>query len=245
MQKILFLGSHIQSFRCFEYLHENIQSIEIVAVSPHVFPTPKKNGYDILDFAKKNNIKIIDNSEIGEIEFDLGISLLYDKVLKKEVLLKPSKGFVNFHMGPLPRFRGSNSAMHAILSAREENNWNFAVTTHYMVEEVDEGPVIDEIKLPIFEDDTAFTLHSRASEKVYDLFVKNIHQIINKKEKVKSRQQSGKAGMYYKNKVEHEISLELTPIEILDRVRALSFPGKPKPYIVINGKKIFLSLEND
>ncbi len=245
MQKILFLGSHIQSYKCFKYLYENFSSIKIEAISPHVYPTEKKDQYDILEFAKSKNIKIIDNKDLEKIDYDLGISLLYDKVLKKETILKPKKGFINFHMGPLPRFRGSNSVMHAIINARKENNWNFAVTTHYMVEKVDQGPIIDEILFPIYDDDTAHTLHKRASNKVYDLFVKNIHKIIDTETKVNAKAQVGKVGMYYKGVVDHEINLDLKPIDIYDRVRALTFPEKPKPYFKINGKKIFLDIEND
>ncbi len=243
MLKILFLGSNLQSYRCFKYLIENFKNIEIVAVSPHNSHVEIREDQDVLALAKKHNIEIIKYEDIPYKKFDLGISLLYDKVLGADVLDIPSKGFINCHLGPLPRFRGSNSVLHAILLARKENNWKFGVTLHYMAKQVDTGPIIELLEIPIFEDDTSYSLYNRSFDKVYDLFVNNITKIIESRDRVASYAQTGPYHMFKKGKIDHYIDLNLPEIEIYDKIRALTFPGKPRPFTIIGNKKIFLTID--
>lgn len=244
MLRILFLGSHLQSYRCFKYLIKNFSNkVEIVAVGPHNSKTDIREDQDILPFAQSLGIKTITYDEIINQEFDLGISLLYDRVLNKNHITIPKRGWINFHLGPLPKFRGSNSVMHALILARKENNWNFGVTTHYIEEKVDTGPIIDKIDIPIFEDDTAFSLHTRSSDKIFDLFVRNIENIINSKDRVKSKPQIGSGTLFKKGIIDHYVDLNLPETEVYDKVRALTFPGKPRAFTIIGNKKIYLTLE--
>ena len=241
MTKILFLGSQIQSYRCFKYLIENFNNINVVGISLNNNTTSVREDQNITDLAKQYKIDIVENNEICNKKFDLGISLLYDKILDQKAISIPKKGFINFHMGPLPRLRGCNSILNAILLARKDNIWEFGVTLHYMEEKVDTGPIIDKLDMPVFEDDTAFTLHNRASDKMYELFVKNVGKIIESKNKVPAKKQRGKSYFFKKAEIDHHIDIE--DIEIYDKVRALTFPGKPRPFILSGGKKVYLTLE--
>lgn len=243
MTRLLLLGSRIESYHCFQYLLRNFSNIEIVAIAPHVNPVSTREDQKIEPLAKANNIPVIERGEINQFDFDLGISLLYDSILTAEEIQIPKKGFVNLHLGPLPRYRGSNSVLHAIANARSENRWEFEVTLHYIVEKLDSGPIIDKVSMPIFEDDTAYNLHCRASDKVYELFVNNIHQLLAADGKVDAKQQTGTAGFYNRDEVDHFVDLNNSDIEIYDKIRALTFPGKPRPYTFINNKKIYLTLD--
>jgi hypothetical protein len=51
--------------------------------------------------------------------------------------------------------------------------------------------------------------------------------------------------VHKKNDLCHEISLDKlkNTHEFLKNIRSLSYPGKPLPFIIIEGKKIYLSLE--
>ncbi|PID42446.1 MAG: hypothetical protein CSB48_10295 [Proteobacteria bacterium] len=243
MTKILILGSRVESYHCFHFLINHFQDIDIVAVAPHVTPVNLRSDQDITTLAKAHNIEIIHRNQICEQKFDLGISLLYDSVLTEQELQIPAKGFINLHLGPLPRYRGSNSVLHAIANARKENCWEFEVTLHYMVEKLDAGPIIDRRSMPIFEDDTAYSLHCRASDKVYELFIDNIGRIIKTDGFVPAQAQTGKAGFYPRDRVNHHIDLSLPEVEIYDKIRSLTFPGKPRPYTLINNKKVYLTLD--
>jgi methionyl-tRNA formyltransferase len=116
---------------------------------------------------------------------------------------------------------------------------------HYIDHTLDTGPVIDQIEVPIFEDDIAQTLHTRASDRIYELFVRNIHRLVESTERLPAQLQDGPSYEFKRSGVDHEIDLSAHPDEIYDRVRALTFPGRPKPYTVIGGRKFYLSISED
>ncbi|MGH2436098.1 MAG: formyltransferase family protein, partial [bacterium] len=132
MTRVLFLGSHLRSFHCFRYLVESVPDVTVVAVVPHRTQPPGREDQDVRPFARERGIPVIEFAEIAKQDYDLGISLMFDRVLPPEVVDRPRRGFVNFHLGPLPRFRGANSVLHAIRLARKENHWTFGVTLHYV-----------------------------------------------------------------------------------------------------------------
>jgi methionyl-tRNA formyltransferase len=103
--------------------------------------TKEKHISKIHNFLNKNNIKheiytTADNPEL--ISFDLGISYCYPKKIIEPVLSTPKRGFINFHPGPLPKYKGPNEYSDAIKN--KEVNWG--VTAHYMTENYDDGKII-------------------------------------------------------------------------------------------------------
>jgi len=241
--RLVFLGSHVQSFRCLRHLL-TLPHHEIIGIVPHQAQPPIRSDQDVRSLVQARGIPIFTLTDIANLDFDLGISLLFDRVLPAQIIERPAKGFVNFHLGPLPRFRGANSVMHAIRLAREDNVWTFGVTLHYMAPKVDTGPIVDLYECPIFEDDTAFSLHARASDCVFELFRRNIDRLIHSEGRLPSRPQEGKSYFFRKDQVDHEIDVSAAPLEIYDKIRSLTFPGKPKPFAIIGGYKVYLSLDD-
>jgi methionyl-tRNA formyltransferase len=244
VKRILFLGSHLQSFRCFRHLLDLTGEFKVIAAIPHQTQPPIRPDQDVRTLAQDHGIPILPLEDLGVLDFDLGISLLFDRVLPANIVTRPSSGFVNLHLGPLPRFRGANSVMHAIRLARADHVWTFGVTLHYMAAKVDTGPIIDLYECPIFEDDTAYSLYARASDSVFELFKRNIRRLIDSKDHLPSTPQQGKSYFFRKGQVEHEIDLSAPPLEIYDRIRSLTFPGKPRPFATIAGRRIFLTLDD-
>lgn len=242
-KRILFLGSHLQSFRCLKFLLQRRDEYHISGFVPHQSTQPVRADQCAETLARDHEIPVHALDALGDVDFDLGISLMFDRVLPSDVVLKPNAGFVNLHLGPLPGFRGSNSVFHALRLARAEDIWTFSVTMHYMVPKLDSGPIVDDISLPIFEDDTASTLHARACDQIYPLFTRNIAEIVRRDTPVPSRPQEGTARMFRKGGIEHAVDLYASPDEIYDSIRALSFRGKGRPYTMIGPYKIFLTLD--
>ena len=94
---------------------------------------------------KKVNYEIYTDESCSLKPFELGVSYCYPKKIKKPLLFLPKKGFVNYHPGPLPKYKGPNQYQDAI--DHKETNWG--VTCHFMDEKFDTGPIIkvQEIKL--------------------------------------------------------------------------------------------------
>ena len=89
-------------------------------------------------------------------EVGLVVGAGYMKVLSA-VFLGRFEAVINVHPSLLPEFRG----LHAVRRALESGVGETGVTVHFMVEEVDAGPVISQEKVPVLPDDTEETLFER------------------------------------------------------------------------------------
>lgn len=248
MQRILVLGSHQQSFHCFRYLMDAVvgvgaAGVAVVGLVPHQTQPPIGPGEDVRDLARARGVPVLGMDDLAALDFDLGISLMFDRVLAPAIVDRPRKGFVNIHLGPLPRFRGVNSVMHAIRLARRDNHWKFGVTIHYIQHKVDTGPIIELAECPILPDDTAGDLHARACALVPPLFQRHIHRLVDSDARLPSVPQQGVSYFFKKGPIDHAVDLSLPPDEVHDLVRALTFPGKPRPYAMVGGRKIYLTLD--
>lgn len=243
MIRILFLGSHVQSYRSLHSLVNDISGVEVVGVVPSVFDQERRDDQRVERLASDNGIALLTLDEASDIDFDLGIALLFDKIISKDIVNRPRMGFVNFHLGPLPRLRGANSVYHALRLAREEMVWEFGVTAHYMEETLDSGPIIDYINFPIFPDDTAFSLHTRACDAISTLFKRLMPELLKSNMRLPATEQQGSISYFKRGSVLHDLTDYLDqPDTFLQLVRAATFPKKPKPFVMINGVRVYVSL---
>ena len=103
--------------------------------------TKTRHKEKIHKFLKKVDLKheiytIHDKPELSP--FDLGVSYAYPRKITVPLLTTPTKGFVNYHPGPLPYYKGPNQYQNAIKN--KEIHWG--TTVHYMDEEYDTGAII-------------------------------------------------------------------------------------------------------
>jgi len=90
--------------------------------------------------------------------FDVGlvVGAGYMRVLTS-IFLERFPAVINVHPSLLPEFRG----LDAIRRALEAGVKKTGVTVHFMVEEVDAGPVIRQEAVPVLPNDTEEELHNR------------------------------------------------------------------------------------
>jgi methionyl-tRNA formyltransferase len=241
--RVLFLGSHLRCGECLRYFVENIPNADVVGL---VLNKSDAGDYDhtaLKTQVEKYNIPVIPIEGVASLRYDLGISILYDRKLPTEIVDQPPRGLVNIHLGPLPRFRGVNCIYHAIRRARSDNNWVFGITLHYIDHGLDTGPIIDAIDIPMLPHDTAYDLYMRATEKILALFSRNIGRLVSSRVRVPATPQIGPSYYFKRSDMELEVDLNSSPEQIYDAIRALTFPGKSKPFALIGGRKIHLSLD--
>jgi len=89
---------------------------------------------------------------------ELLLSAAFPLVLPQKVLDVPGRGAINFHPSLLPRCRGSHPIFWTLASGESEGG----VTAHLMRREVDAGPIVAQIPLPLAEEDTYASLYQRA-----------------------------------------------------------------------------------
>jgi len=252
MQKarIICLPTRPFGMRALRYIaaQEDIEIVGVVAL-PKPPLAPMKDRWwkgSVYETAEELGIPIIKEEDVTKHEIDLLISLLYDKVLKKEVIEHAKYGTINFHMAPLPRYRGCNSISHAIMNARKDNHWEYGMTLHYIDAGIDTGPIIECSRCEIYEDDTAWTLYNRVIDQAYGLLRKHLKNLV--KGRVEAKEQKEGSSYYYdRQSLENtqEIDISKPEIEVYDQIRALTFPGFEKPYMKVNGQRIHLSLEQN
>ena len=79
--------------------------------------------------------------------FDLGVSYCYPRKVAEPLLSTASKGFVNYHPGPLPKYKGPTELTQAI----ENKEMDWGVTVHFMDENYDTGQIIKVKKIVLHE----------------------------------------------------------------------------------------------
>jgi methionyl-tRNA formyltransferase len=172
---------------------------------------------------------------------DLIISLGYWNIITKKDIERVPLGIVNLHHSHCLKYRGRHCATWAIRNGETVHG----TTLHYMNESLDDGPIIDSQTCDIRPDDTAGTLFERVNNVGLRMLYMNIDDILENKVK----HVIPAAHPYYTYRAK-DLSLEInstlmdSPKQLYNEVRALTFPNKPKPYILVGNKKITLSLED-
>lgn len=124
--------------------------------------------YPVTDINTPTFINLIKN-----LGADLIISFNCPQRFNMELIKTPKMGCINIHFGMLPKYRGIQPIMHAILNGENE----FGVTVHYIDEKLDSGDIIMQEKIKITEKDTLDTLYPKAFEAAGYLLIKAVDMI--------------------------------------------------------------------
>lgn len=99
-------------------------------------------------FAKRTDIQDPDFlEELDSIDAPVAVSVNWKTIIGREVLNSFEHGIINYHAGDLPRYRG-NAAMNWALLAGEDE---IVHTLHFMSEELDAGPILEQRSMAIDE----------------------------------------------------------------------------------------------
>ena len=113
----------------------------------------------LVDTARALRLPVLQPDKVNSPEFvatihslaaDLSLSISYNQILRPTMLETPRLGFVNFHAGKLPYYRGRNVINWAIINGESE----IGITGHFIDEGIDTGDIILQRTLPISWTDT-------------------------------------------------------------------------------------------
>ncbi len=105
---------------------------------------------------------------IKALQPDLGISIFFDYILKKEFLSCFSLGCINLHPSFLPYNRGQYPNVWSIIEGTPSG-----VTMHYINEGIDTGDILSQEQVPVKSYDTGETLYRKLEAVSIDLFKKS------------------------------------------------------------------------
>lgn len=155
-----------------------------------------KPGIKALERAEKNDIETrvmppsaFNNKAAYETELlqtlknwqtDLIVLAGYMLKIPTSVIQQYEHRIINIHPSLLPNYGGKGFYGIKVHEAVLANNENVTgCTVHYVTEEYDEGPIIDQIEVPVKQDDTAEELAGRVLEKEHTLLPRVIADLLN------------------------------------------------------------------
>lgn len=127
-------------------------------VPPPVKLVAEEEGLPVLQPDSPNHDEF--ETQLRELEPDLGVVVAYGHILKAPLLEIPRRGMVNVHASLLPKLRGAAPIEHAILEGDDDTG----ITIMQMVPRMDAGPIVHQISTPIAPDETGGELTERLAE---------------------------------------------------------------------------------
>ncbi|RXK46962.1 methionyl-tRNA formyltransferase [Halorientalis pallida] len=179
-------------------------------------------------------------SLIETVEPELVVAAGFDHVVPPEILDVPERGCLNVHPGLLPHARGYNPNVWSIVEGLPAG-----VTIHWMDEGIDTGDIVATREVPVSFEDTGKDLYERLETACYDLFVETWSDI--RDGDVDAIEQRDTEATYHE-KAEFTDLCELDPDEtctvreLLDRLRALTFPPFDNAYVDIDGERYYVDV---
>ena len=135
----------------------------------------------VKEAAEKLNIKVLQplnlkspefQSELQALNADLFVVVAF-RMLPEAVWSMPQYGTINLHASLLPQYRGAAPINRAIMAGEKVTG----LTTFLIEKEIDTGNILDQIQIPVGENQTAGELHDRMMETGADLLVNTIEKI--------------------------------------------------------------------
>jgi methionyl-tRNA formyltransferase len=129
----------------------------------------KMRSPPIKEFALKHNLRVEQPRKIktdeakalfASYQADVAVVVAYGRILPPEYLSVPRRGCINVHFSLLPLYRGAAPANWAIVNGERKTG----VTTMFIEEELDSGPILLQRETFIGETETAPELMQRLSE---------------------------------------------------------------------------------
>jgi len=169
---------------------------------------------------------------IEEFAPNVMFSLYYRYIIPGHILKILPMGGINLHPALLPKYRGCFSVPWAIINGEEYTGFTY----HYMIEEVDAGPIVLQERVRIKPDDTAYSLYHRIIDVAMSRFKDVLRLVVE--ERYKGKPQKGIA-LYYPRQIPYDGYIDPTWDEkFIERfIRAMYFPPFRPAVVKIKGKE--------
>lgn len=236
MIDVLFMGRKAVAADCLLYLVGR-PDVRVVGVltDNHLAVSPTS------EVARTHGIPVLDWHETraaaarGALRFDLGVSVLYWRRIREDLIGIPSRGLINFHPAPLPDYKGTAGYNVAILEGRD----TWAASAHYVDTSIDTGPIIEVRSFDIDPArETARSLEASTRDVLRASFVNVVDAALASPTLLPTTPNTG--GRYI-SRAEMEAMKRIVPgDDVARKVRAFFFPPYDGAYLEIDGKRYTL-----
>jgi methionyl-tRNA formyltransferase len=222
---------HDVGVRCLKVLLSAKVEVPLVVT---VRDDPKENRWfaSVADTARDYGLSVVmpDDAtgtdlaqQVAQIAPDFIFSFYYRSMLGAPILRSARLGALNMHGSLLPKYRGRAPVNWAILNGELQSG----ATLHYMVERADAGDIVDQLAVPILEDDDAREVFGKVTAAAEMVLARSLPGLIEGN--APRRPQPIEPGQYFgrRRPEDGRIDWSQPAVRIHNLVRAVAppFPG--------------------
>jgi methionyl-tRNA formyltransferase len=186
-----------------------------------VADTARDYGIEVTTPADANTPQL--QERLAALAPDFLFSFYYRSMLGPPLLASARRGALNMHGSLLPKFRGRAPVNWAILKGETQSG----ATLHYMVERADAGDIVDQLAIPILQDDDARAVFAKVTVAAETILARSLPGLITGS--APRRPQPVEPGQYFGRRTPEDgrIDWHWPARRIHDLVRAVAppFPG--------------------
>jgi methionyl-tRNA formyltransferase len=222
---------HDVGVRCLKTLLSGEVEVPLVVTvpdDPHerqwyasVAATAQDYGLAVIAPAEANSAELA--RTLSEIRPDFIFSFYYRALLGAPLLRAARLGALNMHGSLLPKFRGRAPVNWAILKGERETG----ATLHYMLERADAGDIVDQLAVPILEDDEACEVFAKVTVAAETILARSLPALIEGRAPRRSQPLEPQQYFGRRRPEDGRIDWRWPARQIHDLVRAVAppFPG--------------------
>jgi len=222
--RILFFGDGRWAADSFLRLRSAHHTIVGVVIRQH------PSDQSLCEEAQKAQIRVLQPADVNSQEFladvsalapDLNLSFSYNQILKPPILRTARLGFINFHAGKLPLYRGRNVINWAIINGEKE----IGLTGHFVDAGIDTGDIILQKVLPITWTDTYGDVLNKVVAAFPDLVLETVNAIADRS--ARPQVQRDLPGTYAPGREEGDEWLDWSDssLNLYNKIRGITRPG--------------------
>ncbi len=247
MNQLLFFGNNRVGAEVLQRLLQS--SWPLAAVVHHDQPTPHMSAP--LQECRSKGIRILTHldlrkdvvrDELLQSPVETGLSCYYGYKIPEWLSSHASKGIFNIHPSLLPFNRGRFTNVWSIVEQTPSGS-----TLHQITEEFDRGPLVAQIRVPVLPSDTGATLYTRLEDASLRLFEEAWPCVMNGSYGLCPQEPGGTSHtMNDVRQIDHiELDRSYRASDLINILRARTFPPFEGAYFTVEGRKYFLRLEID
>jgi methionyl-tRNA formyltransferase len=222
--RIAFFGDGAWAAKSVTGLLENGHDISAVVLRTN------PSDSTLQDLAIRLGLKIFRPNRVNDAQFvreieglysDLNISVSYNQILGDKIRETTPLGFVNFHAGKLPHYRGRNVINWALINGEEE----IGITAHFVDGGIDTGDIILQRTLPMSWTDTYGSVLGRVQGAFPQLVCDAVELVASGS--MERTKQAHLVGSYFSGRQTGDewIDWSDTSRNIYNFIRAITHPG--------------------
>lgn len=236
-----YVGLHAIKY-LFQHYPHHVKSIVVTDISSDVLQYATEHGFE------KNRIflnkDLYSDPVIGalrSISPDYILLAWWPHIVKEVILSLPKKGVLNFHPSLLPFGQGKDSNFWALAE-----DTPFGVSIMLVDESIDGGDVLFQKPIHKTWEDTGETLYRKELKEILQLFIENYPRIVEGNY-IRIKQDPRERTFHYRKDLDPASQIHLDKAyrtrDLLNLLRARTFPPYPACYFYENGEKYEVSVQ--